>query len=85
MIKMCFGCDLDKTNQFSNWENRPLRKDQLIYAAIDAHCLVETYRFLESHCRECKVDLDTITCKLPKGKKDKKVCFNQAEYEDCLC
>ena len=29
---MCLGQPLDKTYQISDWEQRPLSKDQLIYA-----------------------------------------------------
>lgn len=32
LIEMCFGETLDKSDQFSNWEKRPLRRSQIIYA-----------------------------------------------------
>ncbi|KAF9430954.1 Exonuclease mut-7 [Entomortierella beljakovae] len=34
---------LDKTQQCSNWEQRPLIPEQLVYAAVDAWCLQEIY------------------------------------------
>lgn len=32
LVQLCVGRKLDKSNQFSNWEKRPLRQDQLTYA-----------------------------------------------------
>uniref|UniRef100_K3X4Q2 3'-5' exonuclease domain-containing protein n=1 Tax=Globisporangium ultimum (strain ATCC 200006 / CBS 805.95 / DAOM BR144) TaxID=431595 RepID=K3X4Q2_GLOUD len=32
---------LDKRMQVSNWEDRPLSMEQVQYAALDAHCLVQ--------------------------------------------
>lgn len=47
LVKKCLGKKLDKSNQFSNWEKRPLRSDQIIYAALDSYCLIEIYDVLE--------------------------------------
>ncbi|GLE00682.1 hypothetical protein PINS_up009470 [Pythium insidiosum] len=35
------GKPLDKRMQLSNWDDRPLSQSQMIYAALDAHCLVQ--------------------------------------------
>lgn len=43
LVKLCFGKKLDKSNQFSNWQQRPLREEQKTYAALDAYCLFEIY------------------------------------------
>lgn len=37
LVYQCLGFPLDKREQYSNWERRPLRKSQLIYAGI-CHC-----------------------------------------------
>ncbi|CAF1376696.1 unnamed protein product [Didymodactylos carnosus] len=46
LLKACFGQQLYKGEQCSNWEQRPLRKAQIIYASIDAYCLLNIYNFL---------------------------------------
>lgn len=33
------GRELDKSQRLSDWRARPLKIDQLVYAALDAHCL----------------------------------------------
>ncbi|XP_059616804.1 exonuclease mut-7 homolog [Phlebotomus argentipes] len=43
LVYLCLGRKLDKSNQFSNWEKRPLRQDQIHYAALDAFCLLEVF------------------------------------------
>jgi ribonuclease D len=43
------GLSLDKSSQTSNWSHRPLRADQLRYAALDAEILLQLYdRFVSS-------------------------------------
>jgi hypothetical protein len=39
---------LNKSNQTSNWERRPLRPDQLAYASVDAWCLLQLYALLSA-------------------------------------
>ena len=39
-----FGLDMDKTNQTSRWDLRPLTPHQLEYAALDAEILIHLYR-----------------------------------------
>ena len=38
---------LNKSNQTSNWERRPLRPDQLAYASVDAWCLLQLHACLQ--------------------------------------
>lgn len=43
LVSLCLGRYLDKSNQFSNWQQRPLRPEQVRYAALDAFCLIECF------------------------------------------
>ncbi len=45
------GQPLDKTQQCSDWQSRPLSQQQLLYAALDAQCLVRVYEALEEQGR----------------------------------
>uniref|UniRef100_A0A8C6DGV6 Exonuclease 3'-5' domain containing 3 n=1 Tax=Moschus moschiferus TaxID=68415 RepID=A0A8C6DGV6_MOSMO len=49
LVQQVLGKPLDKTQQLSNWDRRPLGEGQLVYAAADAYCLLEVYWAL---CRE---------------------------------
>ncbi|KAM9256876.1 exonuclease mut-7 homolog [Cariama cristata] len=46
LVQHVLGKPLDKTEQLSNWEKRPLREEQILYAASDAYCLLEVYEKL---------------------------------------
>ncbi|NXG15053.1 MUT7 Exonuclease, partial [Grallaria varia] len=46
LVQCVLGKPLDKTEQLSNWEKRPLREEQILYAASDAYCLLEVYERL---------------------------------------
>lgn len=60
LVKLCLGSKLDKSNQFSNWANRPLRHEQIVYAALDAFCLFEIYDVIEKIVVDLKRDFNAI-------------------------
>ena len=38
LVQRCLGQPLDKTQQLSDWERRPLRREQALYAGERAPC-----------------------------------------------
>lgn len=44
LTDMLLGLKLDKSEQLSNWQSRPLRKNQIVYAAMDAVVVVELFK-----------------------------------------
>ncbi|XP_058836638.1 exonuclease mut-7 homolog [Topomyia yanbarensis] len=60
LTKLCIGRKLDKSNQFSNWAQRPLRKEQLQYAALDAYCLLEIYDVIRKELAKLQLDPSEI-------------------------
>ncbi|XP_071396895.1 exonuclease mut-7 homolog [Centroberyx affinis] len=49
LVQQVLGRPLDKMEQLSNWERRPLRISQIRYAAADAYCLLDVYMALSSN------------------------------------
>ncbi|KAI7851405.1 ribonuclease H-like domain-containing protein [Circinella umbellata] len=43
VISTFLGVSMNKKQQLSNWEQRPLTVDQATYAASDSYCLIEVY------------------------------------------
>ncbi|KXJ29554.1 Exonuclease mut-7-like [Exaiptasia diaphana] len=54
LVMLCLGKPLDKTYQVSDWERRPLLAEQLVYAALDAYCLLEVYTVLHQWVKESR-------------------------------
>ncbi|XP_067637169.1 exonuclease mut-7 homolog isoform X2 [Eurosta solidaginis] len=68
LTELCLGKKLDKSNQCSNWANRPLRRDQIVYAALDAHCLLQVYRVLSEILLRMGLDIDQVVDEVTTGK-----------------
>uniref|UniRef100_A0A0A1XQ98 Probable exonuclease mut-7 homolog n=1 Tax=Zeugodacus cucurbitae TaxID=28588 RepID=A0A0A1XQ98_ZEUCU len=68
LTELCLGKKLDKSNQCSNWANRPLRHDQIIYAALDAHCLLQVYQVIAEILINIGLDLDEVINEITTGK-----------------
>lgn len=60
---------LKKEQQFSNWETRPLRPDQMNYAAMDVLAVLKIYEKLRSLCEEKKLDFQELLDAYKSGKK----------------
>ena len=54
----CFGRPLDKSECMSNWGNKPLRWNQMRYAALDAFVLIQIHDFIQQKLTAYNVDFD---------------------------
>lgn len=71
LVKLCLGKKLDKSNQFSNWQQRPLRNEQITYAALDAFCLFEIYDVIGDVISRMGINFDELINNiLMENKKD---------------
>lgn len=71
LVKLCLGKKLDKSNQFSNWQQRPLRAEQIAYAALDAFCLFEIYDVIGEAITKMGINYDELINNiLMENKKD---------------
>lgn len=67
-VFLLFGKPLDKCEQFSDWSRRPLREEQVKYAALDAFCLVEIFNELKKRFTENDYDFDLFVENFVNGK-----------------
>uniref|UniRef100_UPI00398EB289 exonuclease mut-7 homolog n=1 Tax=Pristiophorus japonicus TaxID=55135 RepID=UPI00398EB289 len=75
LVQHVLGKPLDKTQQLSNWEKRPLRLNQIIYAAADAYCLLEVYDALRRDPQQFGLSRsleDCMMCKVEKRGRENK-------------
>lgn len=54
------GKPLDKTQQISNWEQRPLSHQQQVYAAVDGHVLTVVFDALLQKWLAAGGDIDVL-------------------------
>ncbi|CAG0920931.1 unnamed protein product [Notodromas monacha] len=60
VVKAVLGKPLDKRECMSDWERRPLRREQMRYAALDAFCLVEIYLAVAAKAEDMETDFKNI-------------------------
>ncbi|VDK67117.1 unnamed protein product [Litomosoides sigmodontis] len=94
LCQKVLGEALDKTEQIGNWAMRPLRREQMKYAAMDAYCLLDLYDKLKIkaereynmnwtiHCKEC--DVTRIKSKTEKRSKKKETKFDDKEFKQMI-
>ncbi|XP_023939139.2 exonuclease mut-7 homolog [Bicyclus anynana] len=88
IVQACFGVPVEKSEQCSNWELRPLRQTQINYAAIDAYVLLEIYKYLQKLCLEQHINFEEICNyvmiekKIKTTKKNKVADRIQASVKD---
>ncbi|XP_074594359.1 exonuclease mut-7 homolog [Brevipalpus obovatus] len=67
LTALVLGKKLQKAQQFSNWEARPLRPEQIKYAALDVYSVLKIYEKLYELCSSKSLDfakiLDSFTGK----------------------
>ncbi|CAF0717201.1 unnamed protein product [Brachionus calyciflorus] len=61
LTECVFGKPLDKSECMSNWQNRPLRNDQIRYASLDAYVLIEIHDFLQKRIKELNIEYDYVS------------------------
>ncbi|XP_078406608.1 exonuclease mut-7 homolog isoform X2 [Cetorhinus maximus] len=81
LVQCVLGKPLDKTEQLSNWEKRPLRLQQILYAAADAYCLLDVYDALQQEPQRFGLSCSLEECmvlKMEKRGREKKAKKNKS-------
>ncbi|XP_061555075.1 exonuclease mut-7 homolog isoform X2 [Phycodurus eques] len=74
LVQQVLGKALDKSEQMSNWEKRPLRVSQIRYAVTDAYCLLDVYSVLSANATNFGLpsNLHSISLRQPEKNRDEK-------------
>ncbi|XP_056593300.1 exonuclease mut-7 homolog [Triplophysa dalaica] len=75
LVQQVLGKPLNKIEQLSNWERRPLRTSQFRYAAADAYCLLDVYLTLSKDPKGYGLQEDFRTIpftQMSKSRKERK-------------
>ncbi|XP_060752171.1 exonuclease mut-7 homolog [Tachysurus vachellii] len=81
LVQQVLGKPLDKTEQLSNWERRPLRTGQVRYAAIDAFCLLDVYLTLSADLKAFGLP-DDLRSLSPLAKSDSEKKTKEKKQRD---
>ncbi|XP_071322282.1 exonuclease mut-7 homolog isoform X2 [Trachinotus anak] len=83
LVQQVLGRPLDKTEQMSHWEKRPLRISQIRYAVADAYCLLDVYSVLSRNPEYfgLPADLRSISSSQSGKSGDKKQKEKQAKQK----
>ncbi len=70
LVEAIFGLPLDKRDQMSDWDRRPLTKEQMLYAALDAYVLLEVFAALQDMASKSNVvnNFNELTSQLIRNK-----------------